>query len=108
MGVTNGFPGDTEGLFHIKLLYIHPDHMNQGLGGELLRTLISQAEKDGYTQVELEVLVDNIIAKNFYQKHGFQEHGKPYVYYKPNRKPFPDTNGEPAMVIKMIKDISQH
>ena len=80
--------------------------MNQGLGGELLSTLISQVKKDGYTQVGLEILVDNIIAKNFYQKYGLQECGEPYIYYKPDRKPLPGINGEPAMVIKMIKDIS--
>lgn len=47
-----------------------------GIGGALLRACVDCAEKAGYSQLELEVVADNVRAIGLYKKAGFIEYGR--------------------------------
>lgn len=63
-----------EGQVHLFRLYIHPDHLGQGIGKQLwqayLRHLAPEVER-----VDLEVERQNTRAIQFYTRLGFQETG---------------------------------
>lgn len=48
----------------------------QGLGAAILRALIAEAEKLGYSQIELTVVSDNLRARSLYERCGFTEVGR--------------------------------
>ena len=52
------------------------DYCGFGLGKALLRACIECAKKAGYTQLELNVVADNIRAISLYKKLGFVEYGR--------------------------------
>ena len=57
---------------HIQLekLYLLPEVRNQGIGGSVLRSLLTQARNLG-KPVRLRVLKINSSAQRFYTRHGF-------------------------------------
>lgn len=52
-------------------IYFLPEFIGKGYGKELLETAVSELEKQGYKEMFLWVLDDNISAKKFYEKQGF-------------------------------------
>ncbi len=52
-------------------IYLLPDYFGKGYGKLLLQTAISELEKIGYKNIFLRVLMDNIRARNFYERFGF-------------------------------------
>ncbi len=54
---------------HIDCFYCHKDFQGMGVGGKLLDTLQTQAEKLGITRLFAEV---SITAKTFFKSRGFQ------------------------------------
>jgi ribosomal protein S18 acetylase RimI-like enzyme len=71
MGTVN--PGE-EGQAHLFRLYIHPDHLGQGIGKQLWQAYL-QHLASGVKQVDLEVEPQNAHAIQFYKRLGFQETG---------------------------------
>lgn len=74
---------------HIKLKHrgafgisIKEKYWNNGLGSILLKTIIEQAQKIGYEQIELGVFEDNKRAQALYKKHGFEVWGNIKNAYK--------------------------
>jgi ribosomal protein S18 acetylase RimI-like enzyme len=59
----------------IVSLYIHPDFFREGYGQKLLRTALVELEESGYQKYYLWVLKENLPARKFYEKNGFQCNG---------------------------------
>ncbi len=60
----------------IYALYVHPDHWRAGMGASLIRAALDRLRRQGFSQVTLWVLADNVSAICFYQTHGFQPDGR--------------------------------
>ena len=61
----------------ILFLYVHPRNQNQGVGYQLMQTLIDRAKTiDNLQQLELSVSHDSRAALRLYQKLGFEETGR--------------------------------
>ena len=56
----------------IHALGVHPDFAGRGLAKELVRSVISMAEKSCQKAVRLDVLKDNIPAERLYEGLGFE------------------------------------
>lgn len=66
-------PGE-EGQVHLFKLYMHPDHLGQGIGKQLWQGYL-QTFTPGVKRVDLEVEPQNARAIQFYTRLGFQETG---------------------------------
>lgn len=56
-------------------IYLLPEYIGKGYGTELLETVISELKSQGYKEIFLWVLDDNLAAKKFYEKQGFLSTG---------------------------------
>ena len=61
---------------------IHPDYRKQGIGTQLITTLIRNLDEQGSHSLMLEVRASNIPAISVYQKLGFEEVGRRRNYYR--------------------------
>jgi len=66
-----GFQRYIDDMSHITNLCIHPNRRSEGLGGLLLRHMITHAQIYGAIYVTLEVKISNLHAYHLYVKHGF-------------------------------------
>jgi len=57
----------------LLLLAVHPNIRRRNIGAQLLRWLHKSARVAGCEHVELQVRADNLGARRFYQKCGYQE-----------------------------------
>lgn len=55
----------------IVSLYLLPEVMRQGLGGQLLEEALRLLREDGYERFYLWAIESNVAADAFYRKHGF-------------------------------------
>lgn len=53
-------------------IYVHPDYWNQGIGNKLMTWGLNELKLRGYKFITLWVLEDNLSAREFYEKIGFQ------------------------------------
>lgn len=60
-----------EGWGEIISIYLLPQYMGKGYGGHLLNAAVEELKKQGYRDIFLWVLEENIRARRFYEKHGF-------------------------------------
>lgn len=56
-------------------IYIQPAYWNQGIGTELIRWGIRELKGRGYKKASLWVLEENLNARKFYEKLGFEHDG---------------------------------
>jgi ribosomal protein S18 acetylase RimI-like enzyme len=56
---------------HLNLLAVAPPHRRQGLGRQLMEWLAATAVEAGVFRVNLEVRADNVAAREFYRRIGF-------------------------------------
>lgn len=57
-------------------LFVHDDHVGQGVGGALMAALLDLADNWlGLRRVELTVNTDNARAIHLYERHGFEHEG---------------------------------
>ncbi len=75
VGLANCFKGfstfRSRPLVNIHDLVVHREYQGQGIGCQLLQSVIQQAKDDRYCAVTLEVLADNPAAR-LYQRMGFE------------------------------------
>ena len=64
----------------IVSLYMLPEAMRQGLGGELLEECLARMRQEGYTRFYLWAIDGNAPADAFYRKHGFRVSGDSVSY----------------------------
>jgi ribosomal protein S18 acetylase RimI-like enzyme len=57
----------------IRGLYVHPEHWGIGIGGALLRIAEGQLGADGYGEVTLWVLEENVRGRRFYEAAGYHD-----------------------------------
>ncbi len=80
--------------WEIENVVVEPKWRRQGIGGELIRVLLSRARQEGAVSVLLEVRESNTAARELYAKWGFREEGRRRAYY---RNPEED-----ALVLRML------
>lgn len=56
-------------------LVIRKDYWGQGIGRRLMAQLIAWTRQQGFEQLELEVIADNLRAKGLYERLGFSQTG---------------------------------
>ena len=64
------------GWGEIMSIYLLPEYTNKGYGTTLFNYVIKKLLEQGFTSIYLWVLEANQIARNFYEKQGFQQNGK--------------------------------
>ena len=57
-------------------LYVEPFFRGHGVGSELLRHVLSEANAEKADKVGLWVIKDNLPARKFYERHGFHAAGE--------------------------------
>ena len=72
-------PLEEEGLCEMKRLFVRPGFREHGIGDELVKQILIEAEKAGYQKMVLDTLDRLKPAIRLYQKHGFNN-GE--AYYK--------------------------
>ncbi|HEV2372491.1 MAG TPA: ribosomal protein S18-alanine N-acetyltransferase [Streptosporangiaceae bacterium] len=83
----------------VGTLAVAAAHWGQGIGAALLTGLLAEAERQGCTEVFLEVRVDNDRAQRLYRRHGFEDVGLRRGYYQPS--------GADALVMRRTSGRSQ-
>ena len=73
----------------ILSLYLLPDTMRKGIGGQLLEEVIRLMRLDGYEKFYVWAIDGNEIADGFYRKHGFERMDE-HVDYKIGGEPVRD------------------
>ena len=76
---------------HITNIAVHPSFRGQGVGTQLLQSLLELAETAGAVRQTLEVRPSNCAALRLYGKFGFREEGRRKEYY--------EDNGEDALIL---------
>ncbi|NLB42202.1 MAG: ribosomal protein S18-alanine N-acetyltransferase [Clostridiales bacterium] len=71
---------------HITNIAVHPDYRRQGIGGQIINTLMKTAIKAGIERMTLEVRVSNHPAIALYKSFGFEEGGIRKGYYANNKE----------------------
>lgn len=59
-------------IFVVYTFVIHPDFMRQGIGYQLMQSLIDYSRKQKMKAIRLDVVTDNLPAIQLYRKSGFQ------------------------------------
>ena len=72
--------GRTEKELFLANLHIHPDFQNQGIGSQIIKTLLADAKQQG-VEVSLKVLTVNQGAFRLYKKLGFSIEEETEDYY---------------------------
>lgn len=52
-------------------IYLQPDYMGKGYGKVLMKSVLSELRMQGYENIFLWVLEENIRARHFYEQFGF-------------------------------------
>ncbi|NLK94801.1 MAG: ribosomal protein S18-alanine N-acetyltransferase [Clostridiales bacterium] len=71
---------------HISNIAVHPNYRKQGVGKELIKSLLLHKKKWNLTSLTLEVRESNFIAKHLYKEFGFKEEGIRKNYYSDNNE----------------------
>ena len=80
IGYVAGFLAQA-GVGRIFSLAVYPKYQNRSVGSNLLKEIINIFRKEGVTEIILEVRMDNINAKRFYERLGFSQFGISEKYY---------------------------
>ncbi|CAG1001450.1 MAG: acetyltransferase (GNAT) family protein [Candidatus Methanoperedens nitroreducens] len=80
IGYVAGFLAQV-GVGRIFSLAVDPKYQNRSVGSNLLKEIINIFRKEGVTEIILEVRMDNIKAKRFYERLGFSQFGIAEKYY---------------------------
>lgn len=74
-GIAYAHPWKSRPGYNLTLettVYIHPDHLHQGIGTQLMLTLIDQMRRQGYKTLIACITADNRPSIALHQKLGFQ------------------------------------
>lgn len=58
----------------VENIYVSPNHRNEGIGSDLLAAAERRLAERGVDVVSLETLSDNLAARRFYRRHGYDPH----------------------------------
>ena len=65
----------TESAVILCEIAILPERQGQGIGGQILQSLISEGDEQGLP-VKLNVMKSNLRGRQFYERHGFRQVGE--------------------------------
>ena len=74
--------------YELRPIVVSPKMRRAGLGQQLVKRLIDDAQSRGYESIHLYTELDNEVASKFYEKVGFKEIGRPvrnseqYILFK--------------------------
>ncbi len=71
---------------HITNIAVHPEFRGCGVGNELMKTLLEEAERRCLIALTLEVRKSNFSAQALYRKYGFADGGMRKAYYADNNE----------------------
>lgn len=82
-------PNHKAGRAHLSLLAVDPTYQSHGLGRALLTGITERLVSEGFTEVTLGVLEENLAARKIYEDAGwevtgygtFKDSGRPSVHY---------------------------
>lgn len=74
--VREGTVGVFRGWACIKDLYVNPEWQGKGFGKKLLMHVLRTKRGEGYMNAALDCAEDNVRARKFYEKFGFEEREK--------------------------------
>ena len=66
-----GLQGENDGICEMQRLFIRANYRRKGIGIKLCETVIEQAQKSGYTRLQLHTAIEP--AKELYKSLGFTE-----------------------------------
>ena len=69
---------------HVTTIAVHPLYRGRGIGERLLLECIDRGLASGAERMTLEVRVSNSVAKQLYEKYGFEVQGRRKRYYSDN------------------------
>jgi ribosomal-protein-alanine acetyltransferase len=70
------------GEWEIENVVVHPSLRRQGIGAQLMRSLIGKSQEQAGAAIFLEVRESNRAARALYERHGFREFGRRPAYYR--------------------------
>lgn len=71
---------------HVTNVAVHPDHRGKKIGEQLMKQMMDLAYMSGAERMTLEVRPTNEVARNMYNKLGFEDHGRRKHYYSDNNE----------------------
>ena len=71
VGFTHGIVQGEEG--DVLRMYVHPDYQGEGIGSALHERLVERLEDADVERIRALDLASNDAAREFYEKHGFEE-----------------------------------
>ncbi len=77
---------------HVTNIAVDPDHRGRKIGARLLLALMARALARGLNRMSLEVRVSNVLARNFYERYGFE-------FVRIRRGYYTDTGEDAAVMI---------
>ncbi len=80
----------SSGGWLIGNVVVHPDYRGQGIGRALLEHAIAVVRRRGGRWLGLDVRADNTVARNLYERLGFQVKGRTHHLVRRAAKPWPD------------------
>lgn len=78
-------PKEKAGRAHLSLLAVDPTYQSHGLGRSLLTSITERLVAEGFTEVTLGVLEENLAARKIYEDAGWQVTG--YGFFKDSGRP---------------------
>jgi GNAT superfamily N-acetyltransferase len=75
--------GEAADTAEVTALYVEPASWRAGLGSRLLATALERLSAESFTRVILWVLVGNVPARAFYERHGFVADGAVFDHDPP-------------------------
>ena len=66
---------DAAGLGEVEAIYLRPEARGMGLGAPLLASALNELRNAGFSTAVLWVLTDNLPARHFYERAGFEPDG---------------------------------
>ena len=58
---------------YLEGLYLKPEHQGKGLGGKVMKLIITLCRKKGFSELATDTNFDNFRARAFYKALGFEE-----------------------------------
>jgi GNAT superfamily N-acetyltransferase len=65
---------EEQGVLHLRQFFMHPDYQNRGIGSELLRRAVAQADASGL--VTRVAFLEGNRVKSLYERFGFRPTGR--------------------------------
>lgn len=82
---------------HIMNIAVHPDHLRQGIGSDMMQRILETARTNSIEECFLEVRETNFPAQGLYEKLGFKGIGRRKGYYS-------ETNEDAIVMLLSMQD----